>query len=351
MNTNQEIIYNGALIDNRPLAAKQNDFSYDEFLGFGVYEWKEKPRDTWRKYPIRNQNGSGMCGAFAGCKALGINNFYENGKFVNLNTAFVYNLRSNSTSGMWLYELLSIMKNHGAPLDESLSSDNLTDEQSKKITFTESQKKEALKFRAKSFHTFSPNIDKVAELVDSKITPILLVRCAYREWTDEPTYDPTVKEYVDYSVNHFVPVTEVTLIDGKKRVIIEDSWGQQYGNKGERKLTEEFFKKRVYSVGYVVDLINKDTEKPSFVFKKTLSFGSKGNDVVQLQKLLQYEGFLATHTSNGNALNLGNFATMTADALKKWQVSHGIMDFANETNLRKIRFGLKSMTKANTLYK
>ncbi len=347
----EDLKLNGAIQDPRTDVEKAQDFSHEEFFGAGSgYVWQMRPEDKWRKYFIRNQNGSGMCGPFAGSKALGINNFIENKEWVNLNTAYIYTKRTNSGPGMWLQELLDIMCKYGAPSDPTLKSDNLTEAQADAMSqFTIDQINEALKYRGKKYFTANPDIDTFGQLVDMGITPILLLRCAFREWTNEPFVDPTVTPD-QYDINHFVPGTEATLINDEKRPIIEDSWGQQYGNKGVRVLKAEFFAKRIFAMGYVLDLKNEDIEKPVHNFSIPLMFGSTGSEVIALQKVLQYEKILATHTSTGAALPLGNFLEMTARALKEWQVKHGIMDFANEKDVRKIKFGPKSISLANSLY-
>ncbi len=132
--------------------------------------------------------------------------------------------------------------------------------------------------------------------------------------------------------------------------MIEDSWGQQFGYKGERILSEDFIKNRVFAVGYVIDLKNEDAGKPTHTFNVDLVFGSVGSEVVAWQKVLQYENFLPTHTSAGTPLPLGQFLNMTAKATKDWQIAHGITAFATENDMRKIRVGPKTREMANSIY-
>lgn len=347
-----EIVYNGVAEDPRSETEKGNDWKHSEAFGMGEtkFQWRVKARESWKHYPIRNQDGSGMCGAFSTAKALGINEFNENNVFVNLNTAFIYNKRWNKGSaGMYMQDMFDIACNFGAPVDSKLISDGINDEQASKLTFTEAETKSALKYRGRYYFTLPNNIDTIASVVEAGYTPILLLACAFKEWTAEPWVDPTVKN-ADKTIAHFVPVVDVTLYNGKKCLIIEDSWGQQYGYEGVRILSEDFLTNRVYAIGYIIDLKNEDLDKPLHTFTTQLGYGATGSEVTAWQKVLQYEKFLPTHTVKGDPLPLGSFLEMTAKATKGWQIAHGLNDFANEKDMKKIRFGKKSIDVANSLY-
>ena len=118
--------YNGAIEDTRIDELQKLDWKHEELFGMSSpVEWKEVSKIP--KYTIRNQDGSGACGAFSACVALGRNEEFDNGKYVNLSPAFIYNLRVDKTrEGMAMFNLFDIMKNYGSILDEALSSDNLS---------------------------------------------------------------------------------------------------------------------------------------------------------------------------------------------------------------------------------
>ena len=68
-------------------------------------------------------------------------------------------------------------------------------------------------------------------------------------------------------------------------------------------------------------------------------------DVKNLQDILKYEGYMLNSIPS-----TGNFLALTAQALKKWQVGHDILDFQNETDLTQIRAGAKTLTALNNIY-
>lgn len=344
-----ENTFTGVAEDPRSAEDKGKDWQHDELFGAGTYVWPTKEKQDWKSYPIRNQDGSGECGAFSTCKALGVNNKNETGVFVNLNTAFIYNKRSNAGAGMWMQNMFDIACKYGAPSDPTLISDGINDEQAAHLTFTADQAVEALQYRSKNYAFVPVNIDTIASVVDAGFTPILLLRCAFKEWTAEPFVDPTVVE-ADWAVNHFVPVVDATMYNGKKCLIIEDSWGQQYGYKGVRIVQEDFINKRVFACGYLIDLKNDYVGMPKHTFTQALTYGMTGPEVKAWQEVLQYEKFLPTKTQAGTPLPLGSFLSMTAQATRNWQVAHEIMDYAKEKDMTKIRVGPKTILEANKLY-
>lgn len=347
-----EIFTQGALEDPRPPEVQTQNWDHAELFGSAApYVWKEKPMAEWKSYPIRNQNGSGKCGPFALCKALGVNNLKENGEYVDLDTDFIYGYRSNDDSGMWMDEVFGIGCNRGAPKDPLLLSDNNNDQQSAERfkTFTDEQRKEALKYRGRNRVYITTGFDAVAQAIEMGYTPIFRLNCSIREWTAEPFVDPTVTPQ-DFDVRHFVPAVEATIYKNQECIVIEDSWGSSYGANGRRIISRHFFNNRVTAVGYIIDLRNEDIDKPRHTFNLVLTYGSLSPEVLWLQKILQYEKFLPTHLADGTPLVLGRFGPLTARAVKDWQVAHGIMDFANVVDMRKIRFGLKSIAMANSIY-
>ena len=160
MNENENI-FTGALPDPRPQLQQEKNWIHEELFGMGGYEWKEIPETEWPTYLTRNQNGSGKCGPFSVAFSLGRNNEVENGNFVLLDTDYIYQFRLNKSPGMYFQDLLSIACTYGAPTDPQLISDNNTDADSAKRTFTYEQKKEALKYRGSSYVFINPKNDLV----------------------------------------------------------------------------------------------------------------------------------------------------------------------------------------------
>lgn len=337
--------YLGGLPDNRSQEEKNKDFRHIELFGFGKISWVEKQPSEWKSFQIRNQNGSSMCGAFAGAKVLGANNVNEYG-YKNLDTRFIYNLRKNKSSlGMSMHDLFSILCTYGAPLDSNLSSDNLTEELANQYQYVDSVKEEALKYKASSYIFTSNNIDEIYTAVQNGFFPILLIRCHISEWTPEPKIDSTFKSK-DFNVSHFVPVVDATIYKGKKCLIIEDSWGSSYGINGRRILSEDFLDERLVASGYVIDWKKlPEKSKPVYTFTKVLKVGMNNKDVIALQDILKYEGIMIpTQTSTGF------YGSITSNAVKKLWKKYNIATEEEINLLQGNNIGPKTIAWLNDNY-
>lgn len=337
--------YNGAQQDPRSEIEKTKDYQHSELFGaYSPVVWAEKT--TFNQGTIRNQDGSGSCGGFSAAVALGMNEKNDNGVYVNLSPAYIYKLRTNVGEGMYMPDLFNIMVKNGSPRDTLLSSDNLNEEQINSMVFTDEQKKEALLFKGMNYLTVSKDIHSIAEVISKGHTPIILLRCQVEEWTEYPKVLYPEKT-TSFNVNHFVPAVDFTLINGKQHIVVQDSWGSQYGKNGLRFLSEEFIKVRVETVMYIIDLPTrkKSTVRPQYAFRNVMSFGMKNRDIQMLQRVLQYEGFFPSEIAV-----TGYFGSVTAKALVKWQVKQGILHFINEQDMRKVRAGALTIAKLNELY-
>lgn len=314
MNTN----YIGVVEDPRPFEQRIKDYKSEELFG-GSPIWKEKGGDGWTKPVfVRNQDGSYQCMAYSGAKQLGVNEKIENGEFVNLSPTFIYQKRSNTGGGMWMQNLLDIMVKYGSPKDEWFPCDGLSESQINVAPLpSESVSNEALKYRGESyFQTPAFNIDEIAKAIDIAGSCIIIVRCNAREWTERPFIDPSIRDWADWNVNHGIIALEYGLIDGKKHILIEDSWGSQFGREGQRWLSEEFINKRMFGGGYVIDLRSKvPTEK--FYFARDLTRSQMyREDVKNLQKVLILEGCMTVAEAK---TGWGYFGNRTHNAVVKLQ--------------------------------
>lgn len=148
---------------------------------------------------------------------------------------------------------------------------------------------------------------------------------------------------------HWLYAGKAKLINGKKFIGVKNSWGDKVGENGWQWLSEEHFSgKNIYTGTNVWVVWNMIPSKPHpvypHVFNTVLTYGMTNSEIGFLQAKLQQLGFFPK-----NVNCTGYFGDITARALKAWQVANGIMDFANETNLTKIRFGQKSMDAINKL--
>ena len=142
-------------------------------------------------------------------------------------------------------------------------------------------------------------------------------------WTVEPKVIFDFKsEYDQYTAHHQATIVDMILKNGVKTIVVQDTAGigTGYGEDNNlRDITPDMLAKRSYAMGFILD---NDDEKlipepialqPKFAQSKSMSVGSKGENVKQLQAVLIYEGVLKIKAPTGE------FWGMTRDAVKKLQ--------------------------------
>lgn len=150
---------------------------------------------------------------------------------------------------------------------------------------------------------------------------------------------------------HSVAAVDYTLYNGKKALIIEDSWGLDSGIEGQRVITEDFFNARCWFAAHFMNFAfedqTADPQKPHYVFNRdlefspTVAYGDK--DVIALQDILKYEGLFPK-----NIESTGYFGSITRDAVGDFQVKHGVVAPGGEGYGR---VGPRTRAKLNELYK
>ena|SRR3990167_5390276 len=295
--------YVGIVEDPRTEEQKALDYKQEDLAsGIQAFEWKEKSEDKWKKFLIRNQDGSSACVAFATSKILGMHEVQEGRFFRDLSPKFIYTRRQNyPDGGMWLPNALAIACGSGACKENLLPCDDKRESfMNDKGQETSAAQEDAKFYKGKFYFSIKVNIDEIAKIIEQGYGVLLGFRFDYNEWIETPFIDPNSK----LSCGHGVPAVDYMLRDNKKVLLIEDSWGPGFGKGGRRFITEEFLKERCFYAGYVTSL-------PNFIFTKTLRKGSRGLDVKKLQEKLKVKVD-------------GIFGEKTEERVKVFQFAHNL---------------------------
>lgn len=283
--------YNGIAEDPRTQEEKDKDYIHEElFLGLPNPIWEEREA---KKFPIRNQDGSGACVAFATAKILGIDEVYEGREYVELSPRSIYVLRANKAigngMGMYLPNALDIARLHGACLESDVPSDN-KGETAINVTsdITPEMREKGKIYRTKGQVQLPIDIDSIADITTKGKGVLLGFRFDYDEWTDRPKVNPNSKQ----SCGHGVAGVDNRLIKGEKIITMDDSWGPHYAKFGQRDIDKDFLAKRCFYAGYTINLDFAEdlTNKPKCNFKSSMRRGDRNKNVVILQDILKYEG-------------------------------------------------------------
>ncbi len=232
----------GALLDNRPSEEKQKDYLWKEIVANPEpVNWQEKSQ--WRKFPIYDQNGSSSCVAFSLAKILGIMHQVNEGEWIDFSPGFIYQQRSNKPSaGMAGIDAWEIVRKNGALLESFFPSQGKDDHYFDTYPVKNYEKEIASVFKISNYVILpTKDIDTIASTIQKTNKGVMVwYYWTYDEWDRDL---PIIKDYSLDSTSacrHSVVAVDYILTNGKKCLIIDDSWG--CFDKGTEILTKEGWK-------------------------------------------------------------------------------------------------------------
>jgi hypothetical protein len=330
--------YTGVLEDTRSQDLKDKDYKSDnpELASAIPVNWVKKTPDQWKNYPSRNQVNSSSCVAQAMAKGL-ITLYPE------IASAHpIYRMRKNyAEKGMWLYDGADILKKVGTVTEKQDVSQNL--DESKMNADLNDEVKDLLRFFPMKIggyvYVSNPkDIDQVARAIEEHGHCIITVGSNYNEWSSIPEVQGNVNWY------HGICAVDYTLYQGKKYIVIEDSWGSNIGQFDDRRLlSAEFLEARCTGGLYFLPY-TPPTPVNDHVFAMVMSKGGTGLEVERLQKALKSLGFFP------NIKTTQYYGDITVNAVKKFQLAYKD-DILTPLGLIEPtgRFGEMTMKKLNSL--
>lgn len=342
----------GAIEDVRTDAEKKRDYTFPELTAsVNPVRWESKPEETWRKFPIYDQNGSGSCVAQTAAKLLGISYFLENDDYVHFSATDIYQQRFNKPAGgMAGFDVFRIIKKNGATLEDLVPSQSMTDKQMDSVKIPKYKRDVGRVFRVSNYITVPPkDIETVASIIQTTGKGVMVWFYFTREeWKTVPEVKVRGLNK-SKALRHSVTATDFTLYKGKKALIIDDSWGYGYGKGGRRIITEDFFKERNYYAGYLMNFDFKEGEpvnKPHYNFTKTMKFGENNGDIKVMQDIFKYEGLFPQ-----NVESTGYYGGITAKSVFEFQKKHRVASLSELESLKGMVAGPKTIAKLNEIYK
>ncbi len=322
----EEIITNGALLDTRSNEEKEKDYQFKEVVASTApVIWVEKLQKNWRKFPIFDQDGSGSCVAQTMAKLLGIMYWVKNKVYVHFSATHIYQRRTNKPQGgMAGVDAFKISQN-GVTLEVLVPSQDMNDSEMDAV-LVEKYKDDVGKVFKIANYISDPvkDIETIASIIqETKKGVMVWYYFKHAEWTDTPVVKyPTLDINASTTSRHSVTAVDFTLVDGKKCLIIEDSWGPNYGKGGQRIITEDFHSARNWFCAHPMTFSFEQTPVPEPTEKltKLLKFGMTDPEVLILQNILKTKGVFPTNISS-----TGYFGSITKKAVEKFQSNNGLL--------------------------
>ena len=309
----------GVLIDNRSDYEKSKDYKHEEIAsGFTTYLWEERPAKAKYFFPY-NQEYSLSCVAGGGAIVLE----YLDGRVISKKD--IYSRRVNYPGGgMMLHDVGNILI-QGACEEKYVPSQNYGENKmNERYAVTTDIIKSRANNKIRSYFYVS-KIDDIASVI--KTSPVI---CFWffdengREWKKHyPEIQFNFPSFVGSGVTrHQVAIVDAILINGKKYLVGQDTWGLGTGDGTDgniRYISEEMVSKRMYGAIYSIDdeVLKPETiEKPVYNYNTPLTVGAKGDQVMALHRVLIHEGLLNIPAPTGF------FAGLTRKAVKDLQTKY-----------------------------
>jgi peptidoglycan hydrolase-like protein with peptidoglycan-binding domain len=318
--------------DPRNAEERMKDFSQEELGLASAVEWKEKSDKTWinKAFSKFFQDSSSSCVSQSMCKAMGIENYREEGRFVDLSRRDFYERRYNKPGeGMNYYDACQIAQ-QGVTLESLMPSYGQNEAQMNDASDRKPvDKKIGEIFRMKNFIATGFNIDAIASVLQQGKPVPIGVRFNFDEWTREvPIITTNAPKY-----GHGICALPYShqIYKGQKAIAIADSTGLDSAIDGQYRILTESFLSRLVSSWYFEDLSNlavfngKD-ETPKYKFTKEMGVGlMNDSEVKKLQEVLSTiqdkDGYLFPLAVYGAT---GNFLGITRQAVQRFQILKNI---------------------------
>jgi hypothetical protein len=317
-------------------------------------QWRKKKASEIRKFPIFDQDGSGSCVAQTLKKLLGIYIWLKTGVFLALSASHIYLRRSNApSSGMIGINSFEIGQ-EGTTLAQFAPDEKMTDKQMDAVIINEFMLEVAKAFKSgKPIVVATGDIDTIASIIEKTKKGVMVwFYFTSKEWTERPKVLGTPNLNADSTLRHSVAAVDYTLTDdGKKALVIDDSWGPSAGNgAGQRIIDEDFFKTRNWFACYFMNFAYEENAPTppvqQYKFLQDLEFiplDAKGNisdpaknakqvpDVIVLQNRLKADGVFPS-----NVESTGYFGAITKDAVGKYQLKYKIVASATSAGYGRV---------------
>lgn len=333
--------YTGAT-DNLTISDKEKLWNFNEVASGDDLVFEErKPKF----HSVRNQASSYSCVANTIAKMVEI---IDENNIEQYSAMEVYRARVNYPgAGCIGDDVLKRTCEMGIARESKIPSQNLTEAQMNAYPYpTQKYTDKPLNFLA-----VNPNFYTVARAIKDNKCAMIWVRCRGDNYKLVPTAGVDSDAF-----RHSITAVDYIKKDGVEYIIVEDSWGsfssyprsltgiESILKDGQRAFTKEFFDKHVFYARVLVGF-SYETEvriDTNYVFKNTMEFMYRNNDVKELQDRLKKEGLFPS-----NLPSTGYYGNITAQAVLAYQIKNNVAPL-NELNLLKgKRVGAKTILALN----
>ncbi len=335
-NSMDETMFGKGALDRPEDFLKPEALQHSEIAGaFQPAPWIEKKLGEFVTYPKRNQGMKQDCTCYSAAKALAIDELSENGQWREFSPDHVYPYVVVPGGGARSLDVANFIVEKGMTLEALYPSDKLTEEQAadpmvkQTDIIAKDAKQVAMIYRPAKAVECPTDFETIASIIHGfrqqglkKGVMVTIVGQNNGTWLSTFPVAPS-KDSKAALWFHRVVVTDFGLIDGKKVLAFDNSWGDQIGHAGQQFLTLEY-EQFVYGGIYTIDQPDVSAlspmPKPNYTWAAHLQVGSRGPDVLALQTALQSIGMFPVSSI---VKPTGYFGGITKEAVELFQANFG----------------------------
>lgn len=308
---------------------------HEEIAGaFQPAIWVEKdPKTGFKTYPKRNQKTQNSCVSYVLSKELAVDELSENGIYREISPRSIYPYTFVAGGGSNSITAHKLAVRQGMTLEMLLPTDGLTEDKARSDDgYVTDAKQIALIYRPQSFVECATDLETIASILYNyeqqglkKVVSVTVVGTNNGTWLTLMPFPP--KKDDKNLWYHRIAITDFGLINGKKFLSFDNSWGDIPGNAGQQFLSEQYMP---FIYGGIYTLNIKDNwqqletprvQMPKYNWKYDLQIGSAGEDVKVLQQALQSMGFFPISSV---VAPTGQYFGITKAAVNLFQAALGI---------------------------
>jgi len=333
-------VYNGVLPDLRSDEEKAKDWQALEVFAPKAPVFREVKENEWKRYQVRNQDGSGSCVANTVAKMLEVKRFIAKNDVVKFSHAPIYINRSNKPQGgMVGQDALQLAVKYSSCPETEMPSENKNDAQLDAMQMPLHFEDINNYVKPNAYLMLPLDFDYVASMVEQEGAVMIWVDTSYSCWQkDIPTAGGK-----GGGVRHSITVVDAITLNGVQYLVIEDSWGRFGKYNGQRLITREFFKDAVFFSAVLTEFVYDIDDTAIFTtFDYPLEYKMENEEVRRLQRYLKAKGFFP---QNKEVTKF--YGNITAKAVYDFQVAHNVASLAELNQLKGRRVGAKTLQVIN----
>lgn len=308
--------YIGVLPDNRTESEKAKDWRADEIASASSMtpKFRKVNKNEWKKYTIRDQDGSGSCVSQALAKGFEVLYKQKTGKTIVFSSTPIYQKRQNKPdAGMYIHDAFAIAVKFGTCPEADCKSQKMNDAQMDSAVLPANFEDLNNFLDALAYVAMPADFDYIAAWVEKYGWAQIHIAADRKSWSrDYPQLGSQNR-----GIRHAVSVVDAIEYKKVQYLVIEDSWGEFGEFVGQRLMTREVFLD-MFTNGAGFTLLEYDVKDvvkfQPFLVK--MEYGQTSDEIKRLQKYLQGKGFFPS-----NKECTGYYGNISALAVYNFQIA------------------------------